>query len=161
MVCENFDELEKVLKEKIEFAMVTEVADIVDEAILNHVQTDVYDVYTPVEYNRRYNMDGLGDRTNLVTLIETNGDTIKMQTDNLTKGSLYHRVGNRIRKSRNSKKFLANIVETGVGYQHDFPYRNVPRPFMENTVEQLKEDQWHVGALQVGLVKQGILVKRN
>ena len=161
MVCKNFDELEKVLKDKIENAMLTEVSDVVDEAILEHVQTDVYDVYNPVEYQRRYDNGGLGDRANLFTSIETKGNTIEMQTDNLTKGNLYHRDGDKIRKSRNAKRFLANIVESGQGYQHPFDYYGVPRPFMKNTVEQLQEDKWHVGALQVGLVKQGIEVKRN
>lgn len=175
MVCKTFDELEKVLKEKIEFAMITEVSDIVDEAILDHIQTDVYDVYDPMEYVRRYSDGGLGDKDNLYTSIKIDKNEISMETMNLVQGSKYHRVGERRKISKNYKKPIAELIEYGsnspIDYEHPFdkdrakpPFLSINglrRPFMENTVEQLREDQWHVGALQVGLVKQGIEVRRN
>src|SRR4051812_18067882 len=35
-------------------------------------------------------------------------------------------------------RYVAEIVETGRGYQYDFEYNGIPRPFIENTREELR-----------------------
>ena len=54
---------------------------------------------------------------------------------------------------------VAEIVETGIGYEFEFPYNGVPRPFTEATREELRNTNEHIHAMYVGLKKQGINLK--
>lgn len=47
-VCKSLKELEKALQEKVDIALLTDVAQTVTEVMQNHIAQDVYDVYTLV-----------------------------------------------------------------------------------------------------------------
>ncbi|MMZ67003.1 hypothetical protein D1872_295420 [compost metagenome] len=56
-------------------------------------------------------------------------------------------------------KNVGQVVETGQGYDHEFPYSGRPRPFIEKTVEELHNTNAHVAALHRGLRRQGLDVE--
>jgi hypothetical protein len=111
----NLKDLEKFINQKAKEAMVkgNEVKDVVIETGKRHVQEDVYDVYTPTSYDRT------GELKNNWKSEETT-DGIAIFNDR-----------------RDDGKYVAEIVETGQGYQFDFDYNGVPRPFTENTRKEL------------------------
>lgn len=51
-VCKSLKELEKALQEKVDIALLTDVAQTVTEVMQDHIAQDVYDVYNPSRYAR-------------------------------------------------------------------------------------------------------------
>ncbi|WP_270574328.1 hypothetical protein [Bacillus glycinifermentans] len=84
----------------------------------DHVETDVYDVYDPLVYERTHEL-----KSSFVTEDEVNGISL----DNIRE---------------DDGRDVATIVETGQGYtypdEHGYGYGK-PRPFMANTAEALKD----------------------
>ncbi|MDU0072050.1 MULTISPECIES: hypothetical protein [Bacillus] len=84
----------------------------------DHVETDVYDAYDPLVYERTHEL-----KSSFVTENEVNGISL----DNICE---------------DDGRDVATIVETGQGYQfpdeHGYGYGK-PRPFMANTAESLKD----------------------
>ncbi|KAA6452714.1 hypothetical protein [Bacillus swezeyi] len=84
----------------------------------DHVETDVYDVYDPLVYERTHEL-----KNSFVTENEVNG----LSLDNI----------------RNDEgRDVATIVETGEGYTYPDTYGygyGKPRPVMTNTAETLKD----------------------
>ncbi|MCU4668635.1 hypothetical protein [Bacillus paralicheniformis] len=83
-----------------------------------HVETDVYDVYNPLVYERTHDL-----KSSFVTENEANG----LSLDNIRE---------------DEGRDVATVVETGEGYTfpdtYDYGYGK-PRPFMANTAEALKD----------------------
>lgn len=158
-VCKSLKELEKALQEKVDVALLTDVAQIVTEVMQDHIAQDVYDVYTPCIYVRRADENGLLDSRNINSSIKGN----MLIVENNTLGSPYFYDPNnkkKIRKSINAGKEIAGVIETGIGYDiSDWWYDGIPRPFIENTRDELKDYEWHKKALKQGLQKQGLEVK--
>ena len=75
----SLKELEKQIAADVKKAVVdtlqNEVFELVKDIVLSHVQTDVYDVYNPKIYERRYDHEGLGDENNVAYEIE-NDETL-------------------------------------------------------------------------------------
>ena len=65
MVVKNLKELERELKARIDYALLTDVAEVVTTVMLDHIERDVYDSYVPHEYVRRYDNGGLMDISNI------------------------------------------------------------------------------------------------
>lgn len=151
MVCKDLKELEKELRKRIDVAMLTDVAQTVSEVMIDHIHRDVYDVYKPTIYSRRWDNGGLADPDNIVSSIE--GDTLIVE--NYTLGNKYFNGMNNC-ISGNYNKPIASIIETGVGYDTGF---DMPRPFMKNTIYDLDTNKYHVIALKQGLNKLGLEVK--
>ncbi|MED2945341.1 hypothetical protein VSK91_19415 [Bacillus swezeyi] len=84
----------------------------------DHVETDVYDVYDPLVYERTHEL-----RSSFITENEANG----LSLDNIRE---------------DDGRDVATVVETGEGYTYpdtnDYGYGK-PRPFMDNTAEILKD----------------------
>lgn len=99
-----------------------------------HVQSDVYDAYNPLEYERTSLL-----KDSFVIQNESNGISL----DN-TRGD--------------NGKNVATVVETGQGYtypdKYDYGYGK-PRPFMKNTAESLKDGRLVV-AMKKDLNASGI-----
>ena len=156
VVCKNLKELQNALQDKIDYALLTDVADTVSDVMTDHIARDVYDVYTPATYKRRLNNGGLLDKDNINSSIEEN----TLVVENNTKGKPYYRVGAGFTYSQNKGKEIVGVIETGDGYDiHDWEYDGVPRPFIQNTREDLKNNKYHITALKQGLEKQGLEVK--
>lgn len=132
----NLKELENYLKDKVQNAMRNEVAKTVIDTEKKHVQTDVYAVYTPTEYERTYQL--LSDESYVVKDIP-DGISVK-----------------NIRHDEETGKMIAPVLESGIGYDWDSPINGVPRRFTENTVQDLSQSKDHIKALQNGLKRQGI-----
>ena len=157
MICKNLKELEKELYKRINTALDTEVADTVKEVMIDHIIQDVYDVYDPTLYSRRMNDGGLMDRDNIISTIDGEGGLL---VQNVTTGSPNYTIGGKTYTSKNADKPIAGVIETGQGYDiHGWEYDGKPRPFMENTHDDLEQNHYHTEALKRSLKKQGLEVK--
>lgn len=169
----SLKELESVLNKKIQTALQTEVKEIVRDVIIDHIFTDVYDVYDSAIYWRRLTQTGLDsgspfddsentgllDPNNLRFTFDGKGGMI---VENITLGSRYYyeyNNGQPVWKiSKNAGKYIAPIIESGNGYDV-FGDTMIPRPFMKNSYKDLKVNHYHTQALKLGLQKQGLEVK--
>lgn len=113
----NLKELEKYVNKMAKDAMTkgNSVKNTVIEEGKRQVQETVYDVYDPKVYQR------YGELKNSWEVEETS-DGIAVFNDR-----------------RDGDKYVAETVEYGRGYDYDFPYANTPRPFTENTREELSK----------------------
>ena len=50
MVVKNLKELERELRTRIDYALLTDVTEVVTTVMLDHIERDVYDSYVPHEY---------------------------------------------------------------------------------------------------------------
>ncbi|MCP1159446.1 hypothetical protein [Bacillus infantis] len=116
----NFKDLEKYVNQMAKKAMNegNGVKNVVIEAGKRHVQEDVYDVYTP-NPNNPNSYKRTGELKNNWKS-EPTADGIAVFNDR-----------------RDGDRYVAEIVETGQGYQYDFPYDGKARPFTENTRKEL------------------------
>lgn len=135
----NLKELAKHVEAKIQNAMKNEVAKEVIETEKRHIQSDVYAVYSPTEYERTHQL--IADESFVVREVE-DGITVK-----------------NIRHDEDTGKLIAPVLESGMGYDWEFEFNGVPRPFTANTIEELKASQTHKEALKKGLKRQGIDVE--
>ena len=157
-VCKSLKELEKALQEKVDVALLTDVAQTVTEVMQDHIAQDVYDVYNPSRYARRMNENGLLDNRNINSSID--GNTLIVENNTLGSPYYYDPSDKKIKKSVNAGEEIVGVIESGRGYDiSDWEYDSVPRPFIENTREELKDYEWHKKALKQGLQKQGLEVK--
>jgi hypothetical protein len=102
-----------------------------------HVQSDVYDVYTPDESNpKSYKRTG-ELKENWKT--EPTADGMVVFNDR-----------------RDDGRYVAEVVETGKGYQYDFEYNGVARPFTKNTADELRDSSELTDALKKDLKSVGI-----
>lgn len=167
----NLEQLETELRKRINNALVSEVDETVKETMMEHIISDVYEVYDPVLYTRRLNSmrnggSGLLDGDNIKSELKSD---LLLAVKNVTLGDKY--VG--IRKynlsggytstpeiSQNYNKPIAGVIETGQGYDIDgWEYNGVPRPFIRNTCDDLRDNHYHTMALKEGLERQGLEVK--
>lgn len=135
-------ELERYINEMAKRAMNegTAVKSTVIEAGKRHVQTDVYNVYTPDPNNpRAYKRTG------------------QLKEDWDTEATLD---GMAVFDTRtDNDRDVVQIVETGKGYQYDFPYNGVERPFIENTVKELQNNGELINALKQDLKGLGFNIE--
>jgi len=126
------------LNQPIGKALVNDVAKTVKQVQKEKVKEEVYDVYEPTMYSRTgllgsedsMKSELINDTTLVVENIRSDGD-------------------------RN----VAEVVESGSGYNFSFDYAGVPRPFTEATREELRNTGAHKAALYKGLKRQGINLK--
>ena len=106
MVVKNLKELERELRTRIDYALLTDVTEVVTTVMLDHIERDVYDSYVPHEYVRRYDNGGLMDINNINSSIE--GDTLVVE--NNTMANPYIFVQSKMVKSDNADQELAPII---------------------------------------------------
>lgn len=136
----DLNALYKYLQHQVNSAMEKEVAEEAKRVMEVHIQTDVYNAYTPTDYERTYQL--LEDvQSNVIS-----DGTIEVKDT----------------RSENGKD-ITKIIEYGVGY--DWGYiRNLDqeigaRPFIENTYEDLNTNKTHVKTLKNVLESKGIRVE--
>ena len=162
----NLKELEAELRKRVQNALANEVNDVVKDVMQDHIVSDVYDKYDPIMYTLRMNNCGLLDRNNIVSDIK--GD-LGLLVKNVTLGDKYYSIREYSKSggytstpmvSQNYNKPIAEVIETGQGYDvKDWEYDGVPRPFMRNTCEDLRDNHYHAIAMKNGLERQGLEVK--
>ena len=155
MICKNLKELEKELYKRINTALDTDVADTVKEVMTDHIIRDVYDKYDPAVYQRRYNSGGLLDSENIIATMGNDGELL---VQNVTVGSDTYYIPNikKTFKSANADKFITPVIEYGRGYD---VVDIEPRPFIQNTHDDLEQNHYHTEAMKRSLKKQGLEVK--
>lgn len=131
------------LESAVQEGLAGDVLDAVRKEEAKQVQTTVYDAYEPTSYRRRYDM---GNRENIVGNVS--GTTLSVT--NITPPSSQGWPPPTVSKD------LAQVVETGVGYDYFSPGA---RPFTQKTGEALAANKAHVKALRSALRKRGIKVR--
>jgi hypothetical protein len=147
----------KALKDFLDKSVKSALSDEPPKAVKNlmrkHILRDVYMVYKPEKYVRRYNDNGLWDIRN-IKVDHTGSNTLEIYND--TKRNIRFR-----------DEYLTPLIEFGhlkakaKGYRgYTFPnpkkeYYNA-RPFTENTRKSLAKNKSHVKAFQQSLKKLGI-----
>jgi len=132
----DWAELKKEIMRRANKSLRINVAAKVKEKIITHVQTDVYNAYSPVEYNRRKNSGGLADKQNIYTLMDKN--TLIVQDMTPLDDPRFPYNGSYENGS------LSQIIEAGA-YNPWAKYGardgawTEPRPFMTNAQKDIKE----------------------
>lgn len=70
MAHKNYSQLQKAIMKKAMNNIGDGLLDSVKDKMIPAIKETVYDVYSPIRYNRRMNNGGLGDRKNIVGTIE-------------------------------------------------------------------------------------------
>jgi hypothetical protein len=135
----------KSLKELLAYAekqansvLKKETAETVVRTMQDKIQEEIYDVYEPKVYERQGYSGGLIDRDNIE--VEVLGDN-RISVENIR---------------FDGDREVAEIVETGLGYQYSFPYAGKPRPFTEATRVDLASSDKLKESMKQGLFKRGI-----
>lgn len=142
----------KDLRSDIENVLMDEVLDKVREIEIEHIEEDVYSVYQPSIYRRRKKNGGLSDPENIIGTIE--GD-MQLVVENIT--SFNEEYG-----GKNGGEGLAEMVNDGGNSEHDYDYgfRGIeapyskPRPFLDNTIEEIENTNSVENTLANGLRKR-------
>lgn len=134
------------LKSDIEDTLMDEVLDEVKDIELKHIEEDVFSVYSPSIYKRRLT-DGIDDPDNIVGKVHN----ISLEVDNVTEfnddyGTYNHGTG------------LADLINEGEkrnGSYYDYLGEfTQPRPFIDNTIDEIEQTNSVEGALAKGLKKR-------
>lgn len=148
---DDVEELLKSLEADIEDTLMHEVLDEVKEIELRHVEDDVFDVYKPKIYERR-DSGGIDDPDNIVGTIQN----MEMEVENITPFASGYGTWNR-------GVGLTELINDGnrtSGYFYDYPGEfNQPRPFLDNTIEEIERTDDVENALARGLNKRKWTVK--
>ena len=153
-VCKNSQELYNELMKMINESLKDDVAPIVKKVMLDRINEEVYKKYEPSYYMRRGEDGGLADPDNIVSEIVYDGC---LSVTNETLGREFYFYEGEPVRSDNADKPIAEIIETGEGY--DYWDNAFPRPFMQSTVDKLKETDLVEIVLKKSLKMKGLEVK--
>lgn len=143
---DNIDTLLKDLKSDIEDTLMDEVLDEVRNIEIEHIEQDVFSVYSPSIYKRRMN-DGLDDPSNIVGEVRD----LQLEVDNITEFNNDYGTYNR----GIGLAALINDGEGRSGFFYDYPGEfERPRPFIDNTIEEIEQTNSVESALAKGLKKR-------
>ena len=155
-ICKSLNELRNYIMDKVNEGLDEDVSKVVNDVMFDHIARDVYDVYDPIEYRRRRNYAGLLDYRNIIDTIDGDGNLF---VQNATLGNKWYREGKTYRISRNYKKPIAKVIETGIGYDiNGWEYDGIGRPFIQNTYDELVYAKWHIKAMKDALIRKGLNV---
>lgn len=140
------------VQKSINKSLKNEVMDAVREVELKHIERDVLSVYTPSIYERR-GFWGIKDVRNIIGTVK-NG---RLTVENVTPF-------NEDYGTRNRGTGLGYMINEGGNSEHDYDYgfRTIeapysqPRPFIDNTIEELDKTEIIEDALAKGMSKDGI-----
>ncbi len=124
---DSIEELYEYVKTSLKETLENEIAEAIIELLMKRVQTEVFDVYTPRQYERRTLTigGGLGSRESFVSLVEVMDDSIQLEIENIAE-----------KVWSNSSRSLAELIEYGEAPK-DAPWLQ-PRPFFKVVKEELK-----------------------
>jgi hypothetical protein len=134
----SLKDLMEYLNKQVQSTNKNEVAQTVVKTMQEHIQSDVYDVYDPKVYARKGYNGGLIDDSNIEAGV-VDDETIYVENIRF-----------------DGDREVADIVESGQGYTYQFDYYGVPRPFTENTREELSKGTKLQQAMRDGLKKRGL-----
>ena len=143
---DDVDELLRDIKSDIQDTLLDEVLDEVKRIEIEHVRDDVFGVYKPSIYERR-NSGGIDDPDNIVGELYD----MRLEIDNITQFNTGYGTFN---KGYN----LSELINDGSrleGYFYDYPGEfNNPRPFIDNTIDDIERTDDVENALAKGLKRR-------
>ena len=147
----NYDDIEELLKDMrldIEDTLSKEVFDEVRQIEMEHIHSDVLNSYHPKVYERR-STGGIDNPRNIVCTVKDMTLTVDNVTEFNTKGFTWNRGNN-----------LADLINEGSGgashLYYDYPGAfEEPRPFLDNTQEEIDRTNRVDRALEKGMKKRG------
>lgn len=150
----NYDDIDELLidiQSDIEDVLMDDVLDTIKDIELKHVERDVFSVYSPTIYKRR-GVGGIDDPDNIIGTV----NNMELTVDNVTPFNDDY-------GTSNSGVGLAELINDGDnlhGYFYDYPGEfNQPRPFIDNTVEEIEQTDEVENALAKGLRRKKYDVK--
>lgn len=158
-----FKDLEKQIKKDVQTAltdtMENEVFEVIREVMLNRIQNDVYDVYSPDVYIRRHSSQGLLDENNVVYDLEKNGKTLVVW--NIAKYNPHNNRNGTFSTEKRKNNILQKLIIDGWrNVKAEDPAYKHPRPFIANANKDLRRGGDHrkslENAFEEGLARQGI-----
>lgn len=147
--------LMKYLNASINDALQNEVAPVVEAKMKEKIKTEVYDAYTPREYQRRYE---LGSEGNISSELISDGVLLTKNTADPSPsviGTPYGSSGSTTFPQWVNDGFVPNIFN-----DRDYPWMH-PRDFIGATVDELKSSGEVATALAKGLAGKGIRTTVN
>ena len=136
---ELFSYLSKNIKDTLEDDVFEAVRDVEQK----HIDSDVYDVYDPLYYERRDTAGGLIADQNIIKTMLNDSTLMVENTTRSDKGDF------------NLPQWIEEGLIKGFGSYAE------PRPFTQNTAEDLQSNRQHVGAMKNGLNKRKISTKQT
>lgn len=138
----NLDSLFKHLEKQARSVLKNEIATETVRTMQEKIQEEVYDVYDPKVYVRQGYNGGLIDQDNIeVSMVDDN--TLSVENIRF-----------------DGDREVAQIIETGRGYDYSFEYSGVLRPFTEETRKEMRNGKAQ-NLMKQGLVKRGLTVKNT
>lgn len=145
-IYDDVDDLLRDLKSDIEDTLMDEVLDEVKNIEIEHIEQDVFLVYSPSIYKRRLS-DGIDDPDNIVGEVHD----MQLEVDNITEFNNDYGTYNRGRGLAD----LVNDGEARSGFYYDFDGAFAqPRPFIDNTIDEIEQTDSVEKALAKGLRKR-------
>lgn len=140
----NMKDLFKYLDNAKTEVLETDVADMAVEKMKEHVQDDVYDVYTPTSYQR-------------TGTLKRNVDSHMLDDDTVEITDIYNDYENGVKKN------VTKIVTESRGYTWGY-HRNLdeeigPRPFIDKTRKEIEDEHLATEAMKEGLKNKGIMTE--
>jgi len=152
----NLGSLFAAIKGAAREALQNEVYEKVKSVEENHISSDVYGAYSPTMYERRGAGGGLLADENIIGEMVSD-DTLSVRNTASPSPSVLGTA-----YSPSSDTTFAGWIENGevnnIFNGTDAPWTE-PRPFTQNTVEELQQTKEHVQALKAGLRARGISCK--
>ena len=160
----SWEELIAQVNQKAQNTLKYEVFEEVRDTYQKHIDQDAYDAYSPSQYERRDMGGGLISDENIVGEVKGNilevKDVAPLNDFDLNGDIISH---------SSSGTELGEIIEYGSAYTGNAPYLfngdmsgqawTQPRPFTENTIDDLQRNKQHINAMKKGLQRQGIKTK--
>lgn len=156
----NTAELMAYLRKTVDEALTEDVYPVIRDEEVETIKDVVYSQPTSGYYQRRYDLEGIGDPYNIVI----KGNAAKngiMSVINITEPNPY--LNGRSGDRATVNKDLPYLIEHGFGGSGDPGYdywgRPKARPFTKKTIERLQASGDCTIALKKGLTKRGVTVK--
>lgn len=155
----SLKDLEGMLQNKIanDLFFSSNVQDQIAETMHEKIISNVYNAFTPSEYERRGSDDGFSDMNNMqFTSVDVSNGNVRFVFENTTEGN-----------DSMSGQELTDMFETGKG-KWDNPnvvdnqgrINSSPRPFIDDTISELNQNKAQLQeALKKDLAKLGFKVK--
>jgi len=160
----NWNELVELLKFKVANAMENTGKNVVERVAREHVDSDVYQAYTPKVYEATFELrDSIYTKSadiknnNIEVVIKHNTDNIVSNSPN------QHYSVVESYSPKDVSDWIPYIVHEGktANIWGDGGEYLDPRPYMDNAVEELKQTKEHIDDLVNELKKQGLNAKKG
>ena len=147
----SLKQLEQYIQQKIDETLLDDVSETVKDELQSSVSDVVY-TKTPTEYIRRNLKNGsLGDKSTMNSELISNG-VLEVSPDadfNHPFASTHGGYG-----AVDLDKSLAENIEFGYGSKTH--WYDIPRPFVQESKENLKKSKAHIESMRDGLIKRGL-----